>query len=137
VRKVFPEQVELQANSIFLIDADTNALIWTIIEPGIGITTASIATFRPLLVVWKVPGFRRSVSATRGGTTGNGGPYITFQNLRTLPPATHSMPRDTKHQSIAHSGSYDHNGSEEFILPHGKIMKTVEIAVVHKNDNGV
>jgi hypothetical protein len=119
------------------IDADTDALIWTIIEPGIGITTASMATFRPLLVEWKVPGFRRSANTMRGGTTGNEGPYINFQNLNTLPPATHSMCRGTKPQSTAHGGTYVQHGSEELILPHSKIVKTVEIAVVHTDDDGI
>jgi hypothetical protein len=46
------------------------------------------------------------------------------------------MPKNPNLRSVAHSGSYIINGSEELILPHGKITKTVEIADVHKNDTG-
>ena len=79
--------------------------------------------------------FGKTGNSMRGGTTGNEGPYITFQDLGTLPPASSSKPRGTKSQLIAHSGSYDLNGSEELILPHGKIMKKTEIAVTYKNSS--
>jgi hypothetical protein len=73
----------------------------------------------------------------RGGMTGNEGPYINFENLGTLSPATHSTCRGTKPQLTAHGGTYMQNESEELILSHSKIVKTVEIAVVHNDDDGI
>jgi hypothetical protein len=117
-----------QADNICLTDANTNTLIWTIIEPGLSITTASIATFRPLLGTWKVPGF--------GGSTINGSLYLHFHNLGTLPaPARGSTSRNAKPWPNTQSGICEDNGSEEFILPPNKILKTVSIALVHNNDD--
>jgi hypothetical protein len=39
------------------LDASTDTMIWTIIEPGLGITAASIVTLRPLLRVFRIRGF--------------------------------------------------------------------------------
>ena len=61
---------------------------------------------------------------------GNGGPSVNLANR-------HSTARDWLQVSRGRiaagspNGVYDRNGSEEFILRDNKIMKTVEIAVVH------
>ena len=64
-----------------------------------------MATFRPLLVAWNVPGFK-SANTMHVGTSGNGGPYINFDNVSTLPPVTRSMSRDTKPRLTAHDETY-------------------------------
>ena len=134
--EVFPKQMELKLNGDALTDTDTNGLIWTIIEPGIAIMAGSIATFRPLLAAWKVPGFERNGISTIGGTTGNEAPYISFQDLG-APSTTHQHLRDTKSQLTIHSGGCDRNGSEELIFPNGNIMKTMEIAVTYNTGTAI
>src|SRR5579871_4103222 len=49
-----------------ILDACIDAMIWTIIEPGLSIAAASIATFRPLLQVFKIRGFTSDGPAHRG-----------------------------------------------------------------------
>ncbi|KAI8952467.1 hypothetical protein F4801DRAFT_588939 [Xylaria longipes] len=43
-----------------ILYAGTDAMIWTLIEPGIAISAASLATIRPLLRRWKISGFTHS-----------------------------------------------------------------------------
>ncbi|KAI0205402.1 hypothetical protein F4808DRAFT_283246 [Astrocystis sublimbata] len=43
-----------------ILHAATNTMIWTLIEPGIAISAASLATIRPLLRRWKIRGFTHS-----------------------------------------------------------------------------
>lgn len=40
-----------------ILYASTETMIWTIVEPGLGITAASAVTLRPLLRACKIPGF--------------------------------------------------------------------------------
>ncbi|KAE9368144.1 hypothetical protein N431DRAFT_493682 [Stipitochalara longipes BDJ] len=135
VSTVFPKEVELQINGNTLIDSNTDGLLWTIVEPGIGITTASIATYRPLIAVWKVPGFERTNTSVRRGTHRNEGLYISFQDLDTAPAITRLQPIETKSNLMAQSGIHNDNGSEELILPHDSIMNIPERAVLYKSGN--
>jgi hypothetical protein len=51
--------------------AGTDAMIWTLVEPGVAITAASLATIRPLLRRFNISGFDslgRSTAARRGGS---------------------------------------------------------------------
>jgi hypothetical protein len=88
-----------------------------------------MATYRPLLVLWKVPGFRSSAGTTHG-TTGNGGPSVNLGHR-------HSATRDWLHVSRGRASAtsatrvYDRNGSEEFILSDNRIVKSVEVVVLH------
>ncbi|TGJ86024.1 hypothetical protein E0Z10_g2753 [Xylaria hypoxylon] len=43
-----------------ILHAGTDAMIWTLVEPGIAISAASLATIRPLLRRWRVRGFTSS-----------------------------------------------------------------------------
>ncbi|KAH8167525.1 hypothetical protein CIB48_g683 [Xylaria polymorpha] len=43
-----------------ILYAGTDAMIWTLVEPGIAISAASLATIRPLLRRWKIKGFTHS-----------------------------------------------------------------------------
>ncbi|KAI1423025.1 hypothetical protein F5Y12DRAFT_567093 [Xylaria sp. FL1777] len=43
-----------------ILHAGTDAMIWTLVEPGIAISAASLATIRPLLRRWKIKGFTHS-----------------------------------------------------------------------------
>ncbi|KAI0400568.1 hypothetical protein F4802DRAFT_476994 [Xylaria palmicola] len=43
-----------------ILHAGTDAMIWTLIEPGIAISAASLATIRPLLRQWRIAGFTHS-----------------------------------------------------------------------------
>lgn len=69
-------------------DAGTDALIWTIIEPGLSIVAASIATLRPLLKALKVigfgsSGFSRHAARSQGGV-GLHGRYARPEELGVL-----------------------------------------------------
>ena len=106
-------------------------------------TCASMATFRPLLGLLKAPGFssrgdtsRSRQTNTIGGTRGNDGSYICFQNLATLSQASRPAPRSSKSEWKGQTELYENNGSEEFILPPDKIMKTVGVVVVHDKQDG-
>ncbi|KAJ8127851.1 hypothetical protein O1611_g5785 [Lasiodiplodia mahajangana] len=50
-----------------ILHAGTDAMIWTLVEPGIAISAASLATIRPLLRQWRIGGFTHS---SRSGGTG-------------------------------------------------------------------
>ncbi|KAI0490918.1 hypothetical protein F4859DRAFT_520554 [Xylaria cf. heliscus] len=43
-----------------ILYAGTDAMIWTLVEPGIAISAASLATIRPLLRRWRIKGFTHS-----------------------------------------------------------------------------
>ncbi|KAI3325038.1 hypothetical protein HD806DRAFT_463794 [Xylariaceae sp. AK1471] len=43
-----------------ILHAGTDAMIWTLVEPGIAISAASLATIRPLLRRWRIAGFTSS-----------------------------------------------------------------------------
>ncbi|KAI0434531.1 hypothetical protein F5Y09DRAFT_295729 [Xylaria sp. FL1042] len=43
-----------------ILHAGTDAMIWTLVEPGIAISAASLATIRPLLRQWRIRGFTHS-----------------------------------------------------------------------------
>ena len=75
-----------------------------------------MATFRPLLVAWKVPGIRMNINTIYGGTAGNEGTHINCENLGTPLPAGHSSSRNKKPWSTVHGDSSNNNGSEEFIV---------------------
>ncbi|KAI9732269.1 MAG: hypothetical protein M1818_007588 [Claussenomyces sp. TS43310] len=55
-----------------ILYAFSNGLIWTVIEPGIGITAASAATLRPLLRLWNVSGFTTRLGRSKLDTTTGG-----------------------------------------------------------------
>ncbi|KAI1754601.1 hypothetical protein F4782DRAFT_37602 [Xylaria castorea] len=52
-----------------ILYAGTNPMIWTLVEPGIAISAASLATIRPLLRRWRIKGFTHS-ERSRATTTG-------------------------------------------------------------------
>lgn len=53
-----------------ILHAGTDAMIWTLVEPGIAISAASLATIRPLLRRWRIRGFTNSERSRGTGTTG-------------------------------------------------------------------
>lgn len=40
-----------------ILFAGTDAMVWTLVEPGVAISAASLVTIRPLLRAWKLKGF--------------------------------------------------------------------------------
>jgi hypothetical protein len=50
-----------------ILFAGTDAMVWTLIEPGVAISAASLATIRPLLRLLKVPGFSTSNNTYASG----------------------------------------------------------------------
>ncbi|KAI1503581.1 hypothetical protein F5X99DRAFT_98625 [Biscogniauxia marginata] len=48
----------------------TDAMIWTLIEPGIAISAASLVTIRPLLRKWKLKGFTSTGSSRQTAASG-------------------------------------------------------------------
>lgn len=45
--------------------AGTNAMVWTMIEPGVAIVASSLVTIRPLLRAWKIRGFQATENSRR------------------------------------------------------------------------
>ncbi|XXH00088.1 hypothetical protein Hte_006430 [Hypoxylon texense] len=43
-----------------ILHAGTDAMVWTLIEPGVAIVASSLVTIRPLLRLWKIRGFGSS-----------------------------------------------------------------------------
>ncbi|KAH6648858.1 hypothetical protein BKA67DRAFT_576053 [Truncatella angustata] len=54
-----------------LLFATTDAMVWTLIEPGVAIVASSLVTIRPLLRAWKIRGFS-STGNTSSKKTGTG-----------------------------------------------------------------
>ncbi|KAI1814690.1 hypothetical protein GGS20DRAFT_398939 [Poronia punctata] len=53
-----------------ILHAGTDAMIWTLIEPGVAISAASLATIRPLLRSWRIGGFTDSERSHGTGLNG-------------------------------------------------------------------
>ncbi len=74
--------------------ATTNAMVWTLVEPGVAIVAASLVTIRPLLRRMSVPGFETIKNTLSGSrrrqSVGDGelapGPMILAAEFG-LPPA--------------------------------------------------
>ncbi|KAI2466705.1 hypothetical protein F4781DRAFT_339993 [Annulohypoxylon bovei var. microspora] len=54
-----------------ILHAGTDAMVWTLIEPGVAIVASSLVTIRPLLRLWKIRGF---------GSTGQSRPTNQYYN---------------------------------------------------------
>jgi hypothetical protein len=91
----------------------TDALIWSIVEPGISITAASIVTLRPLLRAMKVVGFGSSGQSRH--ITRSTGVYTRSQELRSLPPLSGGINTQTDIR-VARAERQDEFGSQEDIL---------------------
>ncbi|KAI6782908.1 uncharacterized protein J7T54_002067 [Emericellopsis cladophorae] len=61
------------ANLEDVLYAGTDAMVWTIIEPGLAIVASSLATIRPLLRAWRIRGFESSDDATDDSRRSGGG----------------------------------------------------------------
>ncbi|KAF3064898.1 putative integral membrane family protein [Daldinia childiae] len=75
-----------------ILHAGTDAMVWTLIEPGVAIVASSLVTIRPLLRLWKIKGF--------GGTTGQSRPTNPFSN-------SHPMSRTNRSNKMPAFGSTD------------------------------
>ena len=69
---------------LFLLDAGTDAMVWTIIEPGLAIVASSLATIRPLLRAMRVRGFE---STDHSSDVGGGGVGATSKLSENHPQA--------------------------------------------------
>ncbi|KAI1411925.1 hypothetical protein F5Y13DRAFT_190923 [Hypoxylon sp. FL1857] len=56
-----------------ILHAGTDAMVWTLVEPGVAIVASSLVTIRPLLRLWKIKGF---------GTTGQSRPTGQYTSRR-------------------------------------------------------
>ena len=120
-----------------ILYASTDTMIWTIIEPGLGITAASAVTLRPLLRALKIRGFsstntseayanaRVARPSARGGSNGMpnleaGSTYGKGQELDMDGMLNHSRVlangSSIKLPSIVKPYSRSDNGSQDFIL---------------------
>ncbi|KAH9904845.1 hypothetical protein F4778DRAFT_48271 [Xylariomycetidae sp. FL2044] len=57
-----------------ILHAGTDAMVWTLIEPGVAIIAASLATIRPLLRRWRVKGFATTENSRKTGPFSYGHP---------------------------------------------------------------
>ncbi|KAI1180777.1 hypothetical protein F4777DRAFT_172206 [Nemania sp. FL0916] len=68
-----------------ILHAGTDAMIWTLIEPSIAISAASLATIRPLLRQWKIRGFSHSERSHGTGNTQSHGQSRRIKGGRKMP----------------------------------------------------
>jgi hypothetical protein len=73
------------------LDATTDTMIWTIIEPGLSITAASIVTLRPLLGVFKTRGFISEKSYPDQHSRGNNSRDSEVLGVNAWEPNSHSL----------------------------------------------
>ncbi|OTA67192.1 hypothetical protein K449DRAFT_211343 [Hypoxylon sp. EC38] len=78
-----------------ILHAGTDAMVWTLVEPGVAIVASSLVTIRPLLRLWKIRGF---------GTTGQSRPTGPF-NSHPMSLDIESQMKDTKSRSSV-AGSF-------------------------------
>ncbi|KAM0813635.1 hypothetical protein AB5N19_13633 [Seiridium cardinale] len=55
-----------------LLFATTDAMVWTLIEPGVAIVASSLITIRPLLRAWRISGFQSTENSRRTGPLSHG-----------------------------------------------------------------
>ncbi|KAI0550759.1 hypothetical protein F4679DRAFT_191648 [Xylaria curta] len=95
-----------------ILYAGTDAMIWTLVEPGIAISAASLATIRPLLRQWKIRGFTHSERSR--ATTGRS------QDQSSRPRRASKMPgfgpQDVKMVDLEH-GSGPSTNTEKSLSP--------------------
>ncbi|TVY13503.1 hypothetical protein LARI1_G008801 [Lachnellula arida] len=108
------------------------ALIWTVIEMGIGIVTASIATLRPLVKRYHIPGFSNSGSRDRSGPTARSG-YFQSHDLGYIHNTANAGTMTTTTHGRTMS---DGRSSLESIIDHEKgdkgISKRMDIEVSYE-----
>lgn len=116
----------LQAN--VFIDGATDALIWTLVEPGISIFAASIATLRPLLRALKLTGFssaddeRTTAQGTASGSAWQGVPEARPQELdefSAAPPRRLNVPQKSSAIPTPRTDELSDDGSEDLIYTRG------------------
>jgi hypothetical protein len=90
-------------NTDDILFAGTDAMVWTLIEPGVAISAASLATIRPLLRKFKVPGF----STTQRTFYGSERSGAARSRSRSKPgqPAPGFSPNDITLVDVAHNTS--------------------------------
>ncbi|KAH7318674.1 hypothetical protein B0I35DRAFT_479159 [Stachybotrys elegans] len=64
IRLAYLADLELTDDILF---AGTDAMVWTLIEPGVALIAASLATIRPLLRAMRVPGFETRATSNSYG----------------------------------------------------------------------
>ncbi|KAI0377982.1 hypothetical protein F5Y04DRAFT_263226 [Hypomontagnella monticulosa] len=74
-----------------ILHAGTDAMVWTLIEPGVAIVASSLVTIRPLLRLWKIKGF---------GSTGQSRPTFPFSG-------SHPVSRTARSNKMPAFGSTD------------------------------
>ncbi|KAK6951678.1 hypothetical protein Daesc_006201 [Daldinia eschscholtzii] len=74
-----------------ILHAGTDAMVWTLVEPGVAIVASSLVTIRPLLRQWKIKGF---------GSSGHSRPTNPFNN-------SHPMSRTNRSTKMPAFGSAD------------------------------
>ncbi|KAK6075653.1 integral membrane family protein [Seiridium cupressi] len=55
-----------------LLFATTDAMVWTLIEPGVAIVASSLVTIRPLLRAWRITGFQSTENSRPTGPLSHG-----------------------------------------------------------------
>ena len=145
--------IELSDYSDNLYTAN-DAMVWTLIEPGIAIIAASLVTIRPLLHAWHITGFGSTKNSSSYGLTGYGRggislrgdiPHSNTWNLSTVESQANG---GTSNAQISRSGSMADrlknqksvrikevpldSASEEHILE--GIVRTVDVTVSRDSD---
>ncbi|KAI5862939.1 hypothetical protein GGS23DRAFT_570231 [Durotheca rogersii] len=63
----------------------TDAMVWTLIEPGVAIVASSLVTIRPLLRLWKIKGFGTTGYSRSAGPFGNSQPISRTTRSNKMP----------------------------------------------------
>ncbi|TDZ51606.1 hypothetical protein CTRI78_v007501 [Colletotrichum trifolii] len=67
-----PTQIPFRPDRVERYSVGTEAMVWTLVEPGVAIVASSLVTIRPLLRAWKLNGFT-SADQTPGVSGMSGG----------------------------------------------------------------
>lgn len=73
------------ASTNLLSDAPTDAMVWTLIEPGVAIVASSLVTIRPLLRAWRIRGFQSTENSKRTGPSSTAHPSSRMARSNTMP----------------------------------------------------
>jgi len=115
----------------------TTAMVWTLVEPGVAITAASLVTMRPLLRTLKFPGFESGMSGPAAHTPLtlrndiSGGHWSTISSQQIDNKSRFEMPQLHRLASSNGLEGVDaHDTSREEMELEG-ITRTVQVRVVH------
>ncbi|ORY71811.1 uncharacterized protein BCR38DRAFT_454241 [Pseudomassariella vexata] len=68
-----------------ILFAGTDAMVWTLVEPGVAIVASSLVTIRPLLRAWRIQGFQSTENSKHTEALSNGQLVSRTERLNGMP----------------------------------------------------